>query len=116
MAKKNVVEKVHDYQYQALIEKRLGGLSTAEQAVASHLAAHPEQLPFETADSLGKRLSVSAMTVGRTLKALGYKGLAELRAEMCSEVSDLAPWSRRGRRRPCRPCCRRSSCRSPDCR
>lgn len=96
MSKKIVVEKVHDYQYQALIEKRLNGLSTAEQAVASHLAAHPEQMPFETADSLGKRLSVSAMTVGRTLKALGYKGLAELRAEMCSEVSDLAPWNRRG--------------------
>lgn len=96
MAKKTVTGQVHAYRYQALIEKRLSGLSTAEQAVASHLAAHPEQLPFETADSLGKRLGVSAMTVGRALRALGYKGLADLRVEMCSEVSDVAPWNRRG--------------------
>lgn len=73
-------------------------LSTAEQAVAEHLAAHPEQLPFETAESIAKRLGVSAMTVGRTLKALGYRGLGDLRVEMRSEVPDAsrAPWTRRG--------------------
>jgi len=81
------------YRYQAVIEKRLPGLSTAEQAVAAHLSAHPDQLPFETADSLAKRLGVSAMTVGRTLKALGYRGLADIREQMRSEVSDtVAPW------------------------
>ncbi len=95
MAKKSDPERAPAYHYQALIEKRLTTLSTAEQLVASHLATHPEQLPFETADSLAKRLSVSAMTVGRTLRALGYKGLADLRAQMCSEVSDAAPWSGR---------------------
>jgi DNA-binding MurR/RpiR family transcriptional regulator len=83
----------HKYRYQAAIEKRLPGLSTAEQAVAAHLSAHPDQLPFETADSLAKRLGVSSMTVGRTLKALGYQGLADIRAQMRSEVSDAAgPW------------------------
>ena len=60
----------HVHRYQALIQERLGELSTAEQAVAAHLAAHPEQLPFETAESIAKRLGVSAMTVGRALKAL----------------------------------------------
>ena len=100
MARKNAIERAAVYRYQVLIQKRLAGLSTAEQVVASHLVAHPEQLPFETADSLGKRLGVSAMTVGRTLRALGYKGLADLRAEMCSEVSDAAPWNRRGAPKP----------------
>jgi DNA-binding MurR/RpiR family transcriptional regulator len=81
------------YRYQAVIEKRLPALSTAEQAVAAHLSAHPDQLPFETADSLAKRLGVSSMTVGRTLKALGYRGLADIREQMRSEVSDTAaPW------------------------
>jgi DNA-binding MurR/RpiR family transcriptional regulator len=100
MAKIKKENSIHTYKYQARIEKRLSGLSAAEQAVASHLAAHPEQLPFETADSLSKRLSVSAMTVGRTLRALGYKGLAQLRTEMCAEVSEVAPWSRRGLSKP----------------
>lgn len=92
----------HVHRYQALIQERLGELSTAEQAVAAHLAAHPEQLPFETAESIAKRLGVSAMTVGRALKALGYRGLGDLRAEMRAEVPDaaVAPWVRRGSSSP----------------
>lgn len=86
------------HRYQSLIQSRSADLSTAEQAVAEHLAAHPEQLPFETAESIGKRLGVSAMTVGRTLKALGYQGLGDLRAEMRTEMPDArrAPWVKRG--------------------
>ena len=90
------------YRYQSLIQSRLDQLSTAEQAVAAHLAAHPAELPFETAESIAKRLGISAMTVGRTLKALGYRGLGDLRAEMRSEVPEVAaaPWARRGAARP----------------
>src|SRR5579872_549723 len=85
------------YQYQLQIQTHLPELSTSEQAVAAHLAAHPEQLPFETAETIAKRLGVSAMTVGRTLKALGYRGLGQLRAEMRFEVPDgSAPWAKRG--------------------
>jgi DNA-binding MurR/RpiR family transcriptional regulator len=102
MAKGKSSEPSPVYRYQALIQDRLADLSTAEQAVAAHLAAHPDELPFETADSLAKRLRVSAMTVGRTLKALGYQGLADLRTEMRSEVSE-APWNRRGAGSPAQP-------------
>lgn len=85
------------HRYQQLIQGKLSELSTSEQSVATHLAAHPEQLPFETAATLAQRLGVSAMTVGRTLKALGYRGLGQLRAEMRFEVPDAsAPWLRRG--------------------
>ncbi len=100
MSRKKAAQPLHPHRYQALIEKRRRGLSSAGQTVATHLIAHPEQLPFETADSLGRRLHVSAMTVGRTLRALGYKGMAELRAEMCAEMSNAAPWGRRGAPRP----------------
>jgi DNA-binding MurR/RpiR family transcriptional regulator len=96
MIKNNSGKNVYIYRYQELVQKHLTALSTAEQTVASHLAAHPEQLPFETAGSLAKRLGVSSMTVGRTLKGLGYRGLADIRTEMRLEVSDAAPWSRRG--------------------
>jgi DNA-binding MurR/RpiR family transcriptional regulator len=95
MTKNNSGKNVYIYRYQELVQKHLTELSTAEQTVASHLAAHPEQLPFETASSLAKRLGVSSMTVGRTLKGLGYRGLADIRTEM-RQVSDAVPWSRRG--------------------
>jgi DNA-binding MurR/RpiR family transcriptional regulator len=89
------------YRYRARIQKQLHELSTAEQTVASHLSAHPEQVPFETAHSLAKRLGVSAMTVGRALKALGYRGLADLRTQLRNEVSDTdAPWGHRPASRP----------------
>lgn len=94
---KNTSTRAH-YRYQSIIESRLPELRTAEQAVAAHLAAHAEQLPFESALSIAKRLGVSSMTVGRTLKALGYRGLAELLDEIRSEVPDArgAPWFSRG--------------------
>jgi DNA-binding MurR/RpiR family transcriptional regulator len=97
MAKDSSSQARHAYRYQSLIQAQLTQLSTAEQAVAAHLAAHPEQVPFETAASIAKRLGVSAMTVGRTLKALGYNGLGDLRIEMRSEVPDVlaAPWVRK---------------------
>lgn len=96
MAKNRSARPSHVYRYQRSIQQRLSALSTAEQNVAAHLTAHPEQIPFETAYSLAKRLGVSAMTVGRTLKALGYRGLVELRAEIRSEVSETpAPWGRK---------------------
>lgn len=97
MAKVSPTRPSGPHRYQTLIQSQLPQLSTAEQAVAAHLSAHPEQLPFETAESVAKRLGVSAMTVGRTLKALGYRGLGELRAEMRSEIPGPAvPWVRRG--------------------
>jgi DNA-binding MurR/RpiR family transcriptional regulator len=96
MAKDRSPGSSHVYRYQSSIKQRLNELSTAGQAVASHLGAHPEQIPFETAHSLAKRVGVSAMSVGRTLKTLGYQGLAELRAEMRSEVEEApAPWGRK---------------------
>jgi DNA-binding MurR/RpiR family transcriptional regulator len=102
MDKDSSTQARHTHRYQSLVQSRSGELSTAEQAVAAHLAAHPEQLPFETADSIAKRLGISSMTVGRALKALGYRGLGELRAEMRSEVSDAtrAPWDKRGATAP----------------
>lgn len=98
MAKADSKKLQYAHRYQALIQERATELSTAEQTVATHLAAHPEQVPFETAESIAKRLGVSAMTVGRALKALGYRGLGDLRVEMRSEVpgATVAPWTRRG--------------------
>ncbi len=93
-ARSPVSEESFPHRYQVLIRDRLESLSAAEQVVASHLAAHPDEALFETAESIARRIGVSAMTVGRTLKALGYRGLGDLRSEMRTEMTDTAgaPW------------------------
>jgi DNA-binding MurR/RpiR family transcriptional regulator len=62
--------------------------TTAEQKIASYLLHNISGIPFETAASLGKRVGVSAMTVGRFLRNLGYAGVGDLKEELRGE----APW------------------------
>ncbi|MEO7066845.1 MAG: MurR/RpiR family transcriptional regulator [Rhodanobacter sp.] len=56
--------------------------TTSEQKLASYLLQNISAIPFETATSLGKRVGVSAMTVGRFLRTIGYAGLNELKDEL----------------------------------
>jgi len=58
------------------------GFTKAEQKIAAYLLQNPGGIPFENASSLGKRVGVSAMTVGRFLRNLGYDGLNELKEEL----------------------------------
>jgi DNA-binding MurR/RpiR family transcriptional regulator len=64
--------------------------------IAGWLLDNLAQVPFETAASIGARVGVSAMTVGRLLKALGYTGLAALKADLRGDLlqaeSGDAPW------------------------
>lgn len=73
------------------LQNKLKGLSpsftASEQRIASYLLHNMGAIPFETAASLGKRAGVSAMTVGRFLRKLGYTGLGELKEELRGENS-----------------------------
>lgn len=62
--------------------------TAAEQKIASYLLHSMSAIPFETAISLGQRVGVSSMTVGRFLRTLGYAGLNELKEELRGD----APW------------------------
>lgn len=62
--------------------------TTSEQKIATFLLHNLSSIPFETAASLGQRVGVSAMTVGRFLRTLGYAGLNELKEELRGD----APW------------------------
>lgn len=62
--------------------------TTSEQKIASYLLHNISGIPFETAASLGKRVGVSAMTVGRFLRNLGYAGVGDLKEELRGD----APW------------------------
>lgn len=61
----------------------------SEQKIAAYLLHNIDGIPFETATSLGKRVGVSAMTVGRFLRNLGYAGVGDLKEELRGEASWL---------------------------
>lgn len=73
------------------LRERYDGLTVSERMIAGWLLENLGSVPFETAASIGQRVGVSAMTVGRFLKSLGYAGLAALKAELRGELGD-APW------------------------
>lgn len=61
----------------------------SEQRLAGYLLQNLKSLPFETAASLGQRVGVSAMTVGRFLRKLGYAGVAEMKEELRGDTAWL---------------------------
>jgi len=73
---------------QKKLKSRWETFTTSEQKIATHLLQNVSGIPFETAASLGKRIGVSSMTVGRFLRNLGYAGLNELKEELRGD----APW------------------------
>ena len=79
-----------------LLRDRYDGLTVAERMIAGWLLANLAAVPFETAASIGARVGVSAMTVSRLLKSLGYSGMAALKADLRGDMlkPDLgdAPW------------------------
>src|SRR5450755_4580545 len=54
----------------------------SEQKLGTFFLSHLSELPFETAASIGKHVSVSAMTVGRYIRKLGYSDLKDIKDEL----------------------------------
>jgi DNA-binding MurR/RpiR family transcriptional regulator len=73
------------------IQAALPGLTKSERAVAAYLTANLHSLPFETAASIARKVRVSQMTVGRSLRALGYAGFSDLKQELNSSLA-IQPW------------------------
>lgn len=61
----------------------------SEQKLGNFFLNHLNELPFETAASIGKRVAVSPMTVGRYIKKLGYADLRDIKAELRSSSVDV---------------------------
>ncbi len=73
------------------LRERYDGFTVSERMIAGWLLDNMASIPFETAASIGQRVGVSAMTVGRFLKSLGYARLAALKDDLRGEIGD-APW------------------------
>jgi DNA-binding MurR/RpiR family transcriptional regulator len=71
------------------LKSRWHTFTASEQRLAGYLAQNLSGLPFETAASLGQRVGVSAMTVGRFLRKLGYAGVAEMKEELRGDTTWL---------------------------
>lgn len=64
----------------------------SEQKLATFFLKHLAELPFETAASISKRVSVSPMTVGRYIRKLGYSDLRDIKDELrATSVGGTSP-------------------------
>lgn len=74
------------------LQAELDDYTSAERAVARYILANYATLAFETAESLADRVGVSAITVGRFSRQLGYRNFKALKNELKDSTADAFPW------------------------
>jgi DNA-binding MurR/RpiR family transcriptional regulator len=73
------------------LARELDGYTAAERAVANFILSNRATLPFETAASVAEKLGVSAATVGRFCRLLGYQHFKALKEDLKTDIAG-APW------------------------
>lgn len=74
------------------IQSQLNGYTPAERAIAHHILSHSATLAYETASSLAEKVGVSAITVGRYARTLGYPHFKALKNDLKDSVREISPW------------------------
>jgi len=64
------------------IADQFARMTPSERRIASYMLGNLHLLPFENAADIAAKTGVSAMTVGRFLRSIGYGGIAELKTEL----------------------------------
>lgn len=77
--------------FEKVIKKDWKKYTASEQKLATFFLQHLQDLPFETAASIAKRIAVSPMTVGRFIKKLGYDDLRAIKDDLRA-VSPVDGW------------------------
>lgn len=75
-----------------ILRARYSDFTVSERMIASYLLENLATIPFETAASIGRRVGVSAMTVGRFLKTIGFARLSVLKLALRHE-NNQPPWT-----------------------
>jgi len=75
----------------AQIEGGMDRFTESERLIAHFLATNRQSIPFETAHSLAGKLAISAVTVGRFCRRLGYRNFRELKSAFQFDAA-IAPW------------------------
>lgn len=73
------------------LEAQLETFTASERAIASFILAHRGEIAFETAASVAERLGVSAITVGRFCRRMGYRHFKALKQDLKHDIAG-APW------------------------
>lgn len=66
-----------------------GELTRSDEKIATWLSLNEASLPLETGASIAAKTGVSEITVSRFLRRIGYKGIAELKADLGSTAAKL---------------------------
>jgi DNA-binding MurR/RpiR family transcriptional regulator len=66
----------------------LAKATKAEAAIASYMLANLDEMPFETAATLAKKVGVSELTVGRFCRSIGYKRFKDLKTDLKADIGD----------------------------
>lgn len=74
----------------ARLEAEHENYTASERQIALFLLHNREMIPFETAASVAQRLNVSAVTVGRFCRMLGFKHFRELKDHLRNSAN--LPW------------------------
>ncbi len=74
----------------ARLEAENAGYTTSERQIALFLLNNREMIPFETAASIAQRLDMSAVTVGRFCRMLGFRHFRDLKEHL--RMSAHLPW------------------------
>ncbi|MBS0570971.1 MAG: MurR/RpiR family transcriptional regulator [Proteobacteria bacterium] len=75
----------------AKLRSQMDQMTGSEQVIANFLLTNRQTVPFETANSLAAKLAISAVTVGRFCRRLGYRNFRELKTAFKFDVA-VAPW------------------------
>lgn len=81
-------------QIEKTIKKDWKKYTSSEQKLATYFLHHLQELPFETAASIAKRIDVSPMTVGRFIKKLGYADLRHIKDNLRASTRENSWLSR----------------------
>lgn len=73
------------------LETGLDGFTPAERSIASFILTNRGGIAFETAHSIAAKLRVSAITVGRFSRKMGYRHFKDLKAGLRMTMSGV-PW------------------------
>ncbi|MBY8824801.1 MurR/RpiR family transcriptional regulator [Sphingomonas colocasiae] len=73
------------------LEDSLDGFTPAERTIANFILTNRGGIAFETANSIADKLEVSAITVGRFSRKMGYRHFKDLKAGLRTTMSGV-PW------------------------
>ncbi|MGB6030256.1 MAG: MurR/RpiR family transcriptional regulator [Rhodanobacter sp.] len=73
------------------LRSEMDRMTASERVIANFLLTNRQAVPFETANSLAAKLAISAATVGRFCRRLGYRNFRELKSAFKFDVA-VAPW------------------------